>query len=289
MEMLFTQVLSNIDIYMDLPDPVLNYETPFELDSNRYAVLKLLYTLLSSDDFGTTMMVDHQRTTLMLFLQALNSTTPRPRFLRSDWCTPTMASNFTQLAFEDRVWTLSSDGMTLRFVYEFLRLGSPIANQIFSRFVSGRLLDYVVKLREDGYIFEKWWLPGILRVFVGGVRRLDAAMAYLFELDNIFAVCAMFIIWKDIPRLRLLAQCYPEHPVWTECLQKLDTIPEHFQLEFWRYNREEILSTVSDFRALFERGEPPTLNSRSTVSSLWRRLRQRHWNIGKESTGASKV
>ncbi len=35
--------------------------------------------------------------------------------------------------------------------------------------------------------------------FVSGVRRSDAAVAYLFELDNIFAVCAMFIIWRDIP------------------------------------------------------------------------------------------
>ncbi|KAK0237143.1 hypothetical protein EDD85DRAFT_836315 [Armillaria nabsnona] len=230
-------------------------------------------------------MVDNQRTTLMLFLRVLNSTTPCPRFLPSDWCTPTMAFNFTQIAFEDPAWTLSSDTVTLRFVYEFLLLGGPIANQIFSRFVSERLLDYVVKLRGGGEI--SWVLRGILGVFVSGVRRSDAMVAYLFELDNIFAVCAMFIIWKDIPGLRLLAQCCPEHPMWTECLQKLDTIPEHFELEPWY--REEILSTVSDFRALFEGGEPPTLNSRPTVSSLWRRLRRRHGNIGKELMGASKV
>ncbi|SJL11082.1 uncharacterized protein ARMOST_14484 [Armillaria ostoyae] len=287
MEDLFDQVLRNIETYMDLTGPLLNYVTPFKLDSNQYAVLKLLYMLLSSDDFGTTMMVNNQRTTLMLFLQVLNSTTPHPHFLPSDWCTPTMAFNFTQIALESHDWTLSSSDRTLQFVYDFLQLGGPIANQIFSRFISGRLLDYVVKLRGDRDILYEGWLRVILGLFVSGVRRSDAAVAYLFELDNIFAVCAMFIIWKDVPSLRLLAQCCPDHPVWTECLQKLDTIPEHFELSPQR--REQILSTVSDFRLLFEGGEPPIFNFWQTVNSPWRRLRQRHWNIGKELTGAGQV
>ncbi|SJL16726.1 uncharacterized protein ARMOST_20255 [Armillaria ostoyae] len=289
MNMIFGKVLRNIGTYMGVNEiPLFVNDTPsFELDGNRYAVLKLLYMLLSSDDFGTTIREDCHRTTLMLFLQVLSSTTPRPRFLSSDWYTPTMASKFTQIAFVPPDWTLFSPPMTLQFVYEFLQLGEPLANQIFSRFVSGHLLDYVVKLRGDIEILGRQYLQGILGAFVCGVRRLDVAVAYLFELDNIFAVCAMFIIWKDIPRLRLLAQCCPDHPVWTECLQKLDTIPEHFQLLL--YNREEILSTVLDFRLLFERSEPPTLNSRSTVSSLWRRLRRRHQNIGKELTGAGQV
>ncbi|SJL11069.1 uncharacterized protein ARMOST_14470 [Armillaria ostoyae] len=291
MRELFDRVLINIDIYMGLPHGLPDHETPpFELDSNRYAVLKLLYTLVSSDDFGTTMMVDNQRTTLMLFLQALNSTTPRPRFLSSDWCTPTMAINFTEIAFWFPDWTLSADPTTLEFVYEFLQVGEPMATQILSRFVSGRLLDYPVKLRGGSEIFQSQYkLPGILRAFISGVRRSDAAVAYLFELDNIFAVCAMFIIWQNIPDLHLLVQCCPDHPVWTECLQKLDTILEHFELELPSWRREEIISTVSDFRLLFERGEPPIFNSRPNVSSLWRRLRRRHWNVGKEVTEAGQV
>ncbi|SJL16695.1 uncharacterized protein ARMOST_20224 [Armillaria ostoyae] len=291
MNMIFGKVLRNIGTYMGVNEiPLFANDTPsFELDGNRYAVLKLLYMLLSSDDFGTTIREDYHRTTLMLFLQVLSSTTPRPRFLSSDWYTPTMASKFTQIAFVPPDWTLFSPPMTLQFVYEFLQLGEPLANQIFSRFVSGHLLDYVVKLRGDIEILGRQYLQGILGAFVCGVRRLDVAVAYLFELDNIFAVCAMFIIWQDIPRLRLLAQCCPDHPVWTECLQKLDTILEHFKLELPSWRREEILSTVSDFRALFEGGEPPIFNSRSTVSSLWRRLWQRHQNIGKELTGAGQV
>ncbi|KAK0431270.1 hypothetical protein EV421DRAFT_1743257 [Armillaria borealis] len=291
MEALFVQVLRNIGIYMGVDDSFLSTDEPpsFELDSNRYAVLKLLYMLVSSDDFGTTMMADNQRSTLMLFLQVLNSTTPRPRFLASDWCTLTMTSNFTQLAFKDQAWTLyPSSVMALEFVYEFLQLGEPLANQILSRFVSGRLLDYVVKLRGDHEILlSRINLHRVLGAFVSGVKRSDAAVAYLFELDNIFAVCAMYIIWQDIPGLRLLAQCCPDHPVWTECLQKLDTILEHFEL-LSQY-REQILCTVSDFRVLLEGGESKIFNSQPTVSSLWRRLWQRHRNIGKELTGASKV
>ncbi|KAK0237151.1 hypothetical protein EDD85DRAFT_599515 [Armillaria nabsnona] len=291
MEELSVQVLYNIHTYMGRPDmyQYLTPETPsFDLDSNRYAVLKLLYMLVSSDDFSTTLTVNHQRTTLMLFLGVLNSTTPRPRFLPSDWCTPTITSNFTQLTFKDQAWSLSSDDMTLQFVYEFLQLGGPIANQICSRFVSGRLLGYLVRLRGDYETVRERRLRGILGLFVSGVRRSDAAVAYLFELDNIFAVCAMFIIWEDIPRLRILAQCFPDHPVWTECLQKLDTIPEYFEL-LPQY-REQILRTTSDFRVLLEGGEPSTLNSRSTVSSLWRRLRRPHWHMGlKELNGVGQV
>ncbi|KAK0431262.1 hypothetical protein EV421DRAFT_175846 [Armillaria borealis] len=267
-------------------------ETPsFELDGNRYAVLRLLYTLLSSDDLNDTMPVAHQRTMLIRFLRVLNTTTPLPRFLPSNWCTPTMAFNFTQIAFVSPDWTLniSESAMTLKFVYEFLQLGGPIANQIFSRFVSGRLLDDVAKLRGDSRISQcRGRLRGILGAFVNGIRNSDAAVAYLFELDNIFAVCAMYIIWRDIPHLRLLAQCYPDHPVWTECLQKLDTIPEHFELPS-KHWRERILRTVSDFRALFEGGESEILNAQSTVNSLWRRLRRRDGNIGKELTGAGHV
>ncbi|KAK0227356.1 hypothetical protein EDD85DRAFT_957975 [Armillaria nabsnona] len=145
---------------MDLPATLLNHDSPsFELDSNQYAVLKLLYILVSSDNFNTLPVV-HQRITLMQFLQAFNSTTPRPRFLSFDWCTPTMASNFTQIAFMplDSDWTLSSSTLTLQFVYEFLQLDRPIGNQIFSRFVSSRLLDYVVKLCGGGEISQEWWL-----------------------------------------------------------------------------------------------------------------------------------
>ncbi|PBK80782.1 hypothetical protein ARMGADRAFT_1147470 [Armillaria gallica] len=176
-----------------------------------------------------------------------------------------MASNFARIAFEDKAWTLSSSFMTLQFVYEFLQANGPIASQILSHFVSGHLLDYVFKHQGDNGIFlSRAYLQRVLRAFVSAVRRSDAAVTYLFELDNIFAVCAMFIIWKDIPGLHLLAQCCPDHPVWTECLQKLDTIPEHFELWLSMYNREEILSTISDFRMLFEGGEPLILNSRPT-------------------------
>ncbi|PBK80972.1 hypothetical protein ARMGADRAFT_817901 [Armillaria gallica] len=114
MKELFSQVLRNISTYMGLSESLLDYETPsFELDSNRYAVLKLLYMLLSSDDLHTTMMGDNQRTMLLLFLQVLSSTTPHPCFLPSDWCTPAIASNFAQITFEDQTWTLFSDPITL--------------------------------------------------------------------------------------------------------------------------------------------------------------------------------
>ncbi|SJL16734.1 uncharacterized protein ARMOST_20263 [Armillaria ostoyae] len=256
MTLFFVKVLHNIGIYMGIDNSFLSpNEAPFELDGNRSSGCSTPQPLAPT------------------FLPLTGVPQPWP---------PTLPDSPSRTKPGH-----SSDEMTLRLMYEFLQLGGPIANQILSRFVSGRLLDYVVKLRGDDEFLRESQLPGILGVFVSGIRRSDAAVAYLFELDNIFAVCAMFIIWKDIPRLRLLAQCYPDHPVWTECLQKLDTIPEHFELS--PQKRDEIIPTISDFRVLFEGRESEILNSRSTVSSLWRRLRRRHWNIGKELIEAGQV
>ncbi len=69
MEKLFVQVLRNIETYMGLPGSLGLQDPPsFELDSNRYAVPRLLYTLLSSDNFATIVMADNQLTMILLFL-----------------------------------------------------------------------------------------------------------------------------------------------------------------------------------------------------------------------------
>ncbi len=170
MEMLFDWVLTNIEIYMGLSGISLDRKAPqaFKLDSNRYAVLKLLYMLITSDNLSNTPQLAHQQGILMLFLKTLNTTIPSPRFLASGWCTPTMAFNFTQIAFVPPDWTLSSDTMTLQFVCGFLQLDGPIADQILSRFVSGRLLDNIVKLRGDEDILRTVRLRGILELFISG-------------------------------------------------------------------------------------------------------------------------
>ncbi len=76
----------------------------FNLDGDRYAVLKLLYTLVSPSEYGGDASVrSHDlRITLVIFLRVLNSTSPRPRFLPEDWCTPTMTANLVRIAFQGR-------------------------------------------------------------------------------------------------------------------------------------------------------------------------------------------
>ncbi len=96
----FGTVMLNIRTYMDVHKSRLLHKNfpSFKLDGNRYSVLKLLYTLITSDEFsGASMRILDQRITLVTFLRVLHSTSPRPRFLPEDWCTPSMASNFSKL------------------------------------------------------------------------------------------------------------------------------------------------------------------------------------------------
>lgn len=70
----FSMVMLNIATYMGVHEfNLLNNNFPsFKLDSNRYSVLKLLYTLISSDEFGGASMQSldqlHQHITLVTFL-----------------------------------------------------------------------------------------------------------------------------------------------------------------------------------------------------------------------------
>ncbi len=120
----FRMIMSNIRIYMDVHNLSLldNNFPSFKLDGNRYSVLKLLYTLITSDEFsGASMCNPDQCITLVTFLRVLRSTSPHPRFLPEDWCTPSMASNFAQIALQDtKTWTpedKESDELILYFLW----------------------------------------------------------------------------------------------------------------------------------------------------------------------------
>ncbi len=74
---------------------------------HRHAVLKFLYTLLSSDHFGKREVPhEHQRAALVLFLHMVEFTSPLPPFMFRDWCTPDLAAEFVRITFEDGAWAL---------------------------------------------------------------------------------------------------------------------------------------------------------------------------------------
>ncbi|KAK0442216.1 hypothetical protein EV421DRAFT_600584 [Armillaria borealis] len=105
---LIGRVLLNIGVYLDVNKFSLIDECipSFGLDVNRHAVLKLLYEMISSADFGNgrPAYAKDCRIALLIFLRVLNSTSHRPRFLPKDWCTPELAAKSVRIAFEDDEW-----------------------------------------------------------------------------------------------------------------------------------------------------------------------------------------
>ncbi len=81
-------------------------------------------------------------------------------------------------------------------------------------------------------------------------------MAYIFEPENLFTICAVHICRGATLCLCRLAQVHPDHPAWPECLQKLDTIPlaEYFYLPVLGGDPDWIGSIVSEFREFVEGG-----------------------------------
>ncbi len=303
----FRTIMWNIGTYMDVGNlSLLDNDLPsFRLDSNCYSVLKLLYTLISSDEFGDASMCNlDQHIMLVTFLKVLSSTSPHPCFLPEDWCTPSMASNFAQIALQDtKTWRPSDQGSNELILY-FLWF-APVVNQIFSHFVSGCHLDRIGRLRGVDVKINVL-LSEILDTFIVRMtpdvldhQVLQQFTAHIFEPENLFTICAVHICRNATHCLRRLTQVHPDHPAWPECLRKLDATPlaEHFDLlggfPDWTG------SIVSEFREFVEGGcvgsfgmqtpdpQPPQqapvgddhpVNERLLMKSLpklWHRLRQR--------------
>ncbi|KAK0216237.1 hypothetical protein IW262DRAFT_1299477 [Armillaria fumosa] len=307
----FGTVMSNIGTYMDAHISLFDNDFPsFKLDGNRYSVLKLLYTLISSDEFDGALMHNlDQRITLVMFLRVLHSTSPHPHFLPKDWCTPSMASKFAQIVLPDtKTWTFrdnngpgshrtsESDDLILYFL-----CFPPVINDIFSHFVSGHHLARIGNLRgEDIEFASDGHLSEILDMFIVQMSSdaldhqvFQQFMAYIFEPENLFTICAVHICRYGTyyQGLRRLAQIHPDHPAWPECLQMLYIIPlaQYFGLGSdhpdWLID-----SIVSEFKEFVEGGcvgrfglrapdlqapvqDENPVNEPSLMKSLWHRLR----------------
>ncbi|KAK0216241.1 hypothetical protein IW262DRAFT_1299481 [Armillaria fumosa] len=304
---LFKGIMLNIVTYMDVHKSLLDNNFPsFKLDGNRYSVLKLLYTLISSDEFGGASMPNlDQCITLVTFLRVLRSTSPRPRFLPENWCTPSMASKFAQNVLPDtKIWTLRDSGPgpynrvseSDELIYYFLQY-PPVVNHIFSHFVSGRHLDRISKLRGDDIALDS--VTEILDLFIVQMtpdvldhQVLQQFKAYIFEPENLFTICAVHICTNVTNHrgLRRLAQVHPDHPAWPECLWRLDITPlaEYFERESGSLGGRTS-GVVSEFREFVEGGcvgsfglptpapvqDENSVNEPSLMKSLLRRWKHR--------------
>ncbi|KAK0237111.1 hypothetical protein EDD85DRAFT_953119 [Armillaria nabsnona] len=255
---LFAIVIRRIGHYMAVDS--------FELD--RYAVLKLLYTLVSSSEFGgdASVRIQDLRLTLVTFLRVLNSTSPHPRFLPDDWCTPTMAAKFVRIAFQDDAWaspfpsvpgSISHLAAGAELAHSFLGF-PPVMNEAFSHFVSRRLLGPIASLRGFDFAGNPA-VSMILNAFITGLdsdvlnpETFQQSIAYLFEPENLFTVCALLLTgFSTRPALRRLALLRPDDPAWPECLMNLDTLPAYFEVRLYPSTGPQAISV---FRAFLEEG-----------------------------------
>ncbi|KAK0494183.1 hypothetical protein EDD18DRAFT_1107219 [Armillaria luteobubalina] len=265
---LFGTVIRSIGHYMAVDSFQLYGDIPsFNLDGDRYAVLKLLYSLVSSNEFGGDASVRSYdlRITLVIFLRVFNSTSPRPRFIPEAWCTPTMTATFVRIAFQGDAWVSQYEpayGYTSQLttaaelVHYFLQF-PPVMNEAFSYLVSRRLLGQITSFRDSDFA-RTHALSMVLTAFITVLESnvLDPettqrSIDYLFEPDNLFTVCIVLLTWiRGHSILRHLALLRQNHPAWSECLTKLNTIPVQFGVEAYLRDSHAII----DFREFVDGG-----------------------------------
>ncbi|KAK0204218.1 hypothetical protein DFS33DRAFT_868924 [Desarmillaria ectypa] len=209
--------------------------TVSDLDSNRRAVLKALYSLISLPSPSPSR---DQRNLLAVFLRLLKSTSPSPDFLKESWCTPELASQLVQIVFEGEAWT---------WPYE-LRLDDPACELVNYFFRSMTFMDPTFAHFVDKQLFMavNWsGRPEIMESIVVGLasagRRLPPQvykqyLDILHEPQNLFTSCAALIVRGRRQTLRQLALFRRRDPAWGACLERLheyyDDPPPPIFIEF---------------------------------------------------------
>ncbi|PBK80793.1 hypothetical protein ARMGADRAFT_823490 [Armillaria gallica] len=108
---LFSAVLRSIMVYVGVEKYRIHQPqgnvAPILLDHNRSAILRLLYVLVFSDEYGVgsdSMFVADRRITLIAFFRVLSCISPRPP---EDNFPAELAAKFASIAFQDDAWLLS--------------------------------------------------------------------------------------------------------------------------------------------------------------------------------------
>ncbi|SJL04172.1 uncharacterized protein ARMOST_07532 [Armillaria ostoyae] len=269
------------------------------LTNHRHAVLKLLYTLLLSDQSGEEgMPMDRQRAILTFFLCMVKSTYPLPLFIVQDWCTPDLASKFVCIVFKDGAWAERSHHVPYLLI-PHLFCFSPIMNEAFKYAAAECLFDQTVKKLEyhsDESFNHYYFLSHIIQAFVVGLSssKLDPHisqkfLAYLFKPDILFAICIPLLGSGSSEALCDLACLCPNNSAWPICLQRLQEYVYSASLSD-QYN---IPGTLADLKAFLEGGgvgpfgskllseaiaqendSPPTDSLKDSWQNAWHRVRQ---------------
>ncbi|KAK0448783.1 hypothetical protein EV421DRAFT_1900487 [Armillaria borealis] len=230
-----------------------NNNTPaVALDTNRYAALKLLYTLISSAELDNIPLERLNAVWTTLF-RVKNSTFPLPSFLAKDDWFIQLATKSVQIAFgyvsptsfyhEDYYHTAYELG-----TYFFQH--TSFTNEALAYFVS-TLFEQLRK--QDGHALSVFLDLIVTRLASEDldVQIRQKSLEYLHEPDNLFTSCTALIIWGHTNTLRRLALLCPQRPAWPGCLQQL---PQDFEFPERAWGMHGIPHPVSAFKAVIKAG-----------------------------------
>ncbi len=284
---LFSAVLRSIMVYVGvgkyrIHQPQGNV-APILLDHNRSAILRLLYVLVFSDEYGVgsdSMFVADRRITLIAFFRVLSCISPRPP---EDGFPAELAAKFASIAFQDDAWLLSPlkfasyNADILHYATEgaeliiFLFEHSSTMNAAFAHFVEKRLFDSLTGSPGSITIpITRWGLSEIIAAFVAGLTsgKLDPqicqkCLEYLHEPGSLHTACAVLLTQGNITALHQLALLRRNDPVWSRCLQSLQEVdfPDPSPSR-----PREIPQHIADLNALIGVGERGTDTYRSSTT-----------------------
>ncbi|KAK0492234.1 hypothetical protein EDD18DRAFT_1183493 [Armillaria luteobubalina] len=252
LDSLFGRILRGIGDYLGVSSHDNNLLPAVALDTNRHAVLKLLYDLILSAEFDDTVTHRDQIFVLTIFFRVLDFQFPPPPFLAKGWCTPQLAIKFVQIAFEDVSQTSLYHEDYYHAAYElgiYFFKHTSFTNETLAYFVltlfehlrkqDGRLLSVFLDLIVTGLASEQW-----------DVQVRQQSLNYLFEPENLFISCTTLITWGELSTLRRLALLHSRDPAWARCLQQLEV----FDFPIQPSGTHDIPHTMSDFKAFIEAG-----------------------------------
>ncbi len=224
---LFIMIVESIGSLVDIA-------SPHKDNDNRGAVLEYLYTLITSVEFDDPLTPREQTSALMMFFRVLNSTSSRPPFRETDWCTPQLATKSVRIALKD-------SGSPTHELGTYFFQHTSFTNETSAFFVSDLFEELRTQITNTALrTFLCLIITGLGSEYLG-VHIRQQSLEYLHEPDNLFISCTTLIQRYDTRTLRRLALLHPEHLSWPGCLQRLEDS-----------EMEELL--VTDFKAFIQAG-----------------------------------
>ncbi|KAK0505116.1 hypothetical protein EDD18DRAFT_325355 [Armillaria luteobubalina] len=244
---LFTGIMGDIASFLEIK-PLSSHRglTPtIPVNSNRHAVLKLLYTLISSVEFNVSLTLHERNVVLTMFFQVSSSTSPCPRFLRKYWCTPQLAVTFVHIVFKEYPRDTPYCHHSAYELGTFFVRSTSFTNETLAYFVKS--LFEQLRTQEDYLLlmFLNLIVPEMQSNHLGTLI-CQQSLEYLHEPDVLFTLCKTLFALDATNMLRRLAGFRPKDPAWDDCIQRLQ------DLQSPKWGNHQHIRILNAFKAFME-------------------------------------